>query len=259
MSIRLHKYVASCGRASRREAERLMAAGRVAVNGKPVSEPGALVDPERDRVTVDGVAVRERRVRWIALNKPRGADVTRHDPHSELSIYDLLPRELAHLFYVGRLDRESEGLLLMTNDGAKAHAIQHPSGAVDREYEVEVAGSEVLAKVSRLARGVALEDGTARPVDIGVSFGSRGEATLRLVLREGRKREVRRMMAAVGLGLRRLTRTRFGSVSLGSLPAGEWRDLTEREMDRLTQAPKNVAGAATRDRRGLRKRRGLQG
>lgn len=224
-----------------------MATGRVSVNGSTVREPGSRVDPELDEVSVDGVRLRSRRVRWIALHKPAGVDVTRRDVHAKRIVYELVPKELGHLRYVGRLDRESEGLLVMTNDGATAHAVQHPSGGVEREYDVFVSGSRVLHLVGQLARGVRLEDGPAAPVAIAASLGPRGSARVKLVLAEGRKREVRRMMSAVGLEVERLVRVRFGPVRLGDLGAGEWRDLTTSEVAALA-AEARVRTAGTKER-----------
>lgn len=243
--VRLHKHIADCGRASRREAERLMAAGRVAVNGNTVRRPGARVLPGIDEVRVDGVPIKRRRVRWIALHKPTGADVTRSDPHAASTVYDLLPINLHHLRYLGRLDRESEGLLILTNDGAAAHILQHPSAAVDREYEIVVTGTDIARALGRLEGGVKLADGPATPLDLAVSPTRRGEALVRLVIAEGRKREVRRMLAAVGLEVGRLTRVRFGPVELGGLRPGEWRHLTRKELTALgdlTRRPPRTSG-----------------
>jgi len=159
--IRLQKYLSRAGRASRREAERLMLEGRVRVNGEVASELGFKVVPGRDRVELDGESVELSPARWIAFYKPVGVLTTRSDPHGGRTIYDLLPDELHGLKYVGRLDRDAEGLLLMTNDGDAAHAVQHPSGEVEREYWVEAAGSVESTVVQRLRSGVELEDGLA--------------------------------------------------------------------------------------------------
>ena len=231
-AVRLHKYLAQCGRASRRMAERMMVAGRVEVNGSPATELGTQVIPGSDRVTVDGVPIGPRRIQWIALHKPTGVDTTSGDPHAKRTVYDLLPKGLAHLHYVGRLDRNTEGLLLMTNDGGASHRLQHPSAGIEREYELTVAGAGAMSAAGRLRRGVSLADGPARP--LAVAFrATKGGGLIRLVLAEGRKREVRRMVEAVGLELHRLVRVRFGTVRLDGMPPGDWRELAATEVSAL--------------------------
>ena len=232
-AIRLQKLLSRAGRASRREAERLMLAGRVRVNGEVVSELGTRVVPGSDAVEVDGEPVVVPAVRWIALHKPPGFLTTRADPHGGRTVYDLLPEELAGLRYVGRLDRDAEGLLLLTNDGDAAHAVQHPRAGVEREYEVQVAGTPEPVTLDRLRAGVELEDGPARATAATLTREERTTSWLSLVLTEGRKREVRRMLSAVGHPVLRLRRTRFGPVRLGDLARGAWRDLEEAERSAL--------------------------
>ena len=231
--IRLQKYISRCGRASRRQAEVLMLAGRVRVNGELVSELGTRIIPGRDTVHVDDDVLEITALRWIAFHKPTGVLTTRRDPHGGLTIYDVLPEECSTLRYVGRLDRESEGLLILTNDGDVAHGIQHPSRQVERVYRVVVTGILVQSKCAALLRGVELEDGVARVNSVDVLDKDEFSTTIEVVLTEGRKREVRRMMNAIGHGVRRLVRIRFGPVKLGELPVGEWRDLDESEKNSL--------------------------
>ena len=231
--IRLQKYISRCGRASRRQAEVLMLAGRVRVNGELVSELGTRIIPGRDTVHVDDDVLELTALRWIAFHKPTGVLTTRRDPHGGLTIYDVLPEECSTLRYVGRLDRESEGLLILTNDGDVAHGIQHPSRQVERVYRVVVTGILVQSKCAALLRGVELEDGVARVNSVDVLDKDEFSTTIEVVLTEGRKREVRRMMNAIGHGVRRLVRIRFGPVKLGELPVGEWRDLAESEKNSL--------------------------
>ena len=231
--IRLQKYISRCGRASRRQAEVLMLAGRVRVNGELVSELGTRIIPGRDTVHVDDDMLELTALRWIAFHKPTGVLTTRRDPHGGLTIYDVLPEECSTLRYVGRLDRESEGLLILTNDGDVAHGIQHPSRQVERVYRVVVTGILVQSKCAALLRGVELEDGVARVNSVDVLDKDEFSTTIEVVLTEGRKREVRRMMNAIGHGVRRLVRIRFGPVKLGELPVGEWRDLDESEKNSL--------------------------
>lgn len=231
--IRLQKYISRCGRASRREAEVLMLAGRVRVNGEFISELGTRIIPGRDTVQVDDDVLELTALRWIVFHKPTGVLTTRRDPHGGLTIYDVLPEECSALRYVGRLDRESEGLLILTNDGDVAHGIQHPSRQVERVYRVVVTGTLVQSKCAALLRGVQLEDGVARVNSVNVLNKDEFSTTIEVVLTEGRKREVRRMVNAIGHGVLRLVRIRFGPVKLGELPVGEWRDLDESEKKSL--------------------------
>jgi 23S rRNA pseudouridine2605 synthase len=227
--IRLQKYLSQAGAASRRASEELITAGRVAVNGSVVRELGTRVDPGRDVVELDGRRVEPAAAAWYALNKPRGYLSTRDDPQGRRTIYDLVPPELQRLFYVGRLDFDSDGLILLTNDGDTAHRMLHPRFGVEREYEVELHADFDDALSRELRRGVELEDGPAR----AHSARRTGSRRLRLTLREGRKREVRRMLAALGHDVRRLTRVRYGPVSLDGLPSGGWRQLEPDELAAL--------------------------
>ena len=209
--------------------------GRVRVNGQVVTELGTRIDPDTDRVEVDGEAVTPEPTRWIVFHKPPGVLTTRGDPHGGRTVYDELPEELAGLAYVGRLDKDAEGLLLLTNDGDLANRIQHPSGAVEREYWVEAAGAVDRDAVRTLTTGVELEDGLARAVRVRVLDSGPVVSHLTLVLTEGRKREVRRMMSAVGHAVLKLRRLRFGPVALGDLPRGAWRPLSKAEVHALRQ------------------------
>jgi len=224
--MRLQKFLAQAGVASRRGAEELIGAGRVAVNGQIITVLGSRVNPANDVVAVDGRPVQAKAVEWVALHKPAGYVSTRQDPQRRHTLYELLPPELRHLFSVGRLDADTEGLILLTNDGAAAHQLLHPRFQVEREYEAEVAGTPGPAVLQRLVAGIPLEDGVARAVRASL-LGRHG---IRLTLREGRKREVRRMLAAVGHPVLRLRRTRYGRIGLGTLPPGGWRRLEPNEI-----------------------------
>ncbi len=208
----------------------MMVAGRVTVNGTVVTELGVRVDPDSDVVAVDGEPVGAALKRWIAFHKPPGVLTTRSDPHGGKTIYDVLPSELRGLRYVGRLDRDAEGLLLLTNDGERANTLAHPSGGVEREYWLEVTGRVRRDTLDRLTAGVELEDGVARAVRARLLSVGGVSSKLTLVLTEGRKREVRRMLSAVGHPVMRLRRERFGSIRLDTLARGAWRELGAREV-----------------------------
>ena len=234
--IRIQKYLSRAGVASRREAEKLILQGRVRVNGTVVLTLGSKILPEEDRVEVDGRLVGEARVRWILVHKPPGVVTTRSDPQGRPTVYGLLPKDLGELRYVGRLDQPTEGLLLLTNEGELVHRLTHPSYEVEREYEAWVKGVPKEDTLRRLQEGVELQDGPARATKVKVIRPLKGGTLLTLVLKEGRKREVRRLLEAVGHPVTRLSRVRFGPVRLGTLPAGEWRDLTNKELRALRAA-----------------------
>lgn len=239
-TVRLQRYLARAGVASRRGAEGIIAAGRVAVNGVTVQEPGTRVDPDADVVAVDGRTVVPAPVRWLVFHKPSGFVCTRRDPQKRRTVYDLLPAGAESLFTVGRLDIDTEGLLLLTNDGDTANRLLHPRYRLRRVYDAEVRGTVSAATVGRLERGVELEDGPARASNVQRRKTANGRTRLRLTLREGRKREVRRMLEAVGHPVLRLRRIRFGPVALGRLPRGASRELTESEaraLEAVARAP----------------------
>jgi len=238
--VRLQKYLARAGVASRRASEQLIRDGRVRVNGQVVREMGARIEGS-DRVEVDGEVVEPEAPVWVLVHKPAGYVTTRDDPQDRPTVYHLLPDRFQALFHVGRLDRDSEGLLLLTNEGGVANRLMHPRHEVDRVYIVDVPGEPAPAVLERLRGGVALEDGPARAHALevverggaGSGGGSRRHTRLRVVMREGRKREVRRLFEAVGHPIRRLVRVRLGPIELGSLAPGEWRELTEEEVASL--------------------------
>ena len=226
---RLQRTLARAGLSSRRGSEELIKAGRVEINGRPASL-GDKVDPEQDEVRVDGRRVSvDPGLRYVALHKPKGVTTTMRDRHAERDLRDFLP-EGPRVFPVGRLDRDTEGLLLLTNDGDLAHRLAHPRHGVEKEYLAEVDGSPTPARIGRLRRGVELDDGIAKAVDARSVGRAGGRFAVRVVMTEGRKREVRRMLEAVGLPVRRLIRTRVGPVRLGRMKAGELRDLSHDEV-----------------------------
>jgi 23S rRNA pseudouridine2605 synthase len=229
---RVQRTLARAGFGSRRGVEELIRAGRVRINDQ-VAVLGDRADPVRDRVSVDGVPVATHPgLRFYALNKPGGVTTTLRDIHAERSLASFLPAG-PRVFPVGRLDRESEGLLILTNDGDLAHRLQHPRYGVEKEYLVEVEGSLSRQAVSALGAGVPLEDGVATPIRIGQVDRARDRSSLRLVMGEGRKRVVRRMMDGVGFPVKRLVRVRVGPVRLGELRPGKVRPLLPDEVAAL--------------------------
>lgn len=238
--MRLQKFLANAGVASRRKAEALISEGRVKVNGRVITELGTRIDDARDVVMVDGRKITAGEPVWIALHKPRGYVSTRHDPQGRPTVYDLLPASLHGLFYVGRLDMDSEGLVLFTNDGDTANRMLHPRYEVRRVYDVLVRGELKPDRVKQLLEGVELDDGVAVAEQVRVVGVMRNQTRLRLTLREGRKREVRRMLWAVGHKVLRLKRTSYGPIRLGRLPAGKWRKLTPAELRLLPGRTKRI-------------------
>jgi 23S rRNA pseudouridine2605 synthase len=234
-AVRLQSFLARAGLASRRGGEELIRTGRVLVNGK-LAEIGQSVTPE-DVVQVDGRVVRAQRVEWVALHKPKGYVTTRDDERGRKTVYELLPAELHHLFHVGRLDRDSSGILLLTNDGEGANRLLHPRYETTKEYLVDVDGEPDPDDLRALVKGVQLEDGTAHAESADLQDEVKeGIFRVRVVMQEGRNREVRRMMEALGYRVRRLFRRRFASIEVGKLRPGEWRRLRAEEIQRLSGA-----------------------
>lgn len=222
--------------ASRRGAEDLIRAGRVTVNGA-IAGLGTKVVPGVDLVRVDRKLARPRRTEWIALHKPRGYVTTREDPEGRKTVYDLLPEDLHHLFHVGRLDRDSSGLILFTNDGEVANRLLHPRYETTKEYRADVEGHPTESTIRRLLEGVELEDGRANAVSVELRREiAPGVSRLLIVLHEGRNREIRRMLEAVGHPVVRLFRRRFGPIEIGRLKPGAWRSLTREEIAALRGA-----------------------
>jgi pseudouridine synthase len=228
--------------ASRRAADELIASGKVLVNGKRPPPSGSLIDPLQDRVTVDGRPVKPvTSHRYVVLNKPLGAITTAKDEASRMTVLDVIGKRGAHghrLFPVGRLDADSTGLLLLTDDGDLAYRLTHPRYKVAKEYLATVAGVPGPPDLEALRSGVKLDDGMTAPAEvevIRVTTGDRdsGRAVLRIVIREGRQRQVRRMLQSVGHRVKSLRRTAFGPLKLARLKVGEWRELDEREVAAL--------------------------
>jgi pseudouridine synthase len=240
---RLQKLLSIAGVASRRASEELILQGRVEVNGETVRTLGTKADPTKDTIKVDGRRLRfDIRPRYILLNKPKGVVTTRNDPQRRRTVMDLLKGVREYVYPVGRLDYDSEGLLLLTSDGDLAAKLTHPRHEVERVYEAVVVGSPSEDALDKLRRGVFLDDARTAPADVRrVASAGKGKArqeltTVLVTLREGRNRQVRRMFASIGHPVRKLTRLRMGPIKLGDLRPGHWRDLSPPEVAKLTRA-----------------------
>lgn len=228
---RLQKVLAGAGVGSRRACEELIAEGRVEVNGEQ-ARLGRRVDASRDRVTLDGIPVSVAPgLVYYLLNKPRGVISTADDPHDRPTVIGMVPNQ-PRVFPVGRLDGDSEGLILLTNDGELTYRLTHPSFGVEKEYLVHVAGDPKPAAVRRLRQGVELEDGITAPAQVSLV----GPGTLRMTIHEGRNRQIRRMADAVGHPVRRLVRTRIGPLRGDGLEPGGWRPLSLAEVRALERS-----------------------
>ncbi|MCY0899473.1 MAG: pseudouridine synthase [Firmicutes bacterium] len=234
MKIRVQRILQQAELGSRRACEEWIRQGRVAVNGQ-VARVGDVADPTVDVVTLDGERVTPKtqpRV-YLALNKPPGVTTTLRDPHAERTVSDLIPDRFGRVFPVGRLDRESEGLLLLTNDGELAHALMHPSSQVPKVYDVWVQGVPGHSHLDRIRRGIVFDDGMAKPDEVRLVSVRDHQARLRVTLHEGRKREIRRLFFSIGHPVTRLVRIQYGPVRLEGLAPGEVRALTQREVQDL--------------------------
>lgn len=234
---RLQKFMAEAGVASRRACEELIRQGRVTVNGETASL-GRSVEPEQDRVELDGKPVqKEQRRTVILLYKPRGVVSTSSDPEGRRTVQDYFREIPERLYNVGRLDLNSEGLLLMTNDGALANRLTHPRYGVEKTYYAVCDGRLTASEAARLTNGVELEDGITAPARVdAVRTTQRGDTSFLITIHEGRNRQIRRMLEAVGHRTLRLKRERFGPLSLGTLAPGEWRKLSDEEIKKLENA-----------------------
>ncbi len=250
MRIRLQRYLAEAGVASRRASEILITGGHVVVNGQTIRQLGSRVDPETDRVTVDGSPVRARRKLYVALHKPKGYLCSRRDPDQRQTVLDLLPREWASLYPVGRLDRDSEGLLLLTNDGEFCLHLTHPRYQVPKKYVATVEGPVAPEVAHRLVQGVVHDGDRLRASRVRILESAPTHSHVEIELREGKNREIRRMFEALGRKVMRLRRIQIGPVRLGELPRGKWRVLTRAEVESLlTGSPRTAADQPARTAR----------
>ena len=231
--IRLNKIIADSGVASRRSADELIAEGRVSVNGEVVRQMGAKFDPVTSQVMVDGETIMISLTKsYLALNKPKDVVSTMYDPEGRPSLSDFIALRTERLFHVGRLDKESEGLILLTNDGEMTFRATHPSYGLEKTYIIEYAGELPRDAQKNLLRGIELEDGLGRVLD----FKQLSPTWLEVTIHEGRYHIIRRLMGAIGIDVRRLIRTRFGPILLGDVLEGRWRDLNEVELLNLQKA-----------------------
>ncbi len=229
-SERIQKILAAAGCGPRRACEELVLDGRVAVNGEVVRALPVLVDPRRDRITLDGRPLRPARLVYLLLNKPPGVFCTHSDPAGRKRAVDLLTGVHERVFPVGRLDSESTGLLLLTNDGELAQRLTHPRFGVPKTYHAEVAGCPTTETLQKLRAGVWLAEGKTAPAMIKVLHRQRDKAVLEITIREGRNREIRRMLAKLGHKARRLNRVRMGKLTIRGLPLGAFRPLAREEV-----------------------------
>lgn len=236
MEIRLQKMIAGTGLSSRRKAEALIAAGRVTVNGKVVTELGTKVDPERDHVKVDGKHLEGAQpFVYLVLNKPKNVMSTLNDPGGRPTVKDFLHGVSVRVFPVGRLDFDSEGLMLLTNNGDLAQALLHPRYHVPKTYLIKVKGVLTDEEIAQLQRGVKLEDGMTSPAVVKKVKIAQQNSWLEITIREGRKHQVKRMLEAVGHLVIKLMRVKMGPLTLGDLGSGEFRFLTDREANALRE------------------------
>ncbi len=235
---RLQKVLAAAGIASRRECEKLILEGRVEVDGETVTEMGTRVDRHSQQINVDGEPLPRTKLVYYAVHKPPGVVCTANDPSGRPRVTDLLPPGLGRLFTVGRLDMSSEGLILVTNDGAVANQLTHPRHGVEKTYQVQVAGHMNYQALAQAQRGVHLAEGFVQASNIRIKSKRKNSTLLEMVLDEGRNREIRRLLARVGHKVQRLIRVAVGPIRLSDMPSGEFRRLTSDEVTKLRSAAK---------------------
>ncbi len=232
--VRLQKYIAAAGLASRRRAEELIAQGKVKVNGMVVQQQGVKVNAQYDTVEVNGQIIEpEKKKYYILLNKPAGYITTTSDELGRQTVMDLVGDISARIYPVGRLDAETEGLLFMTNDGSFANVLTHPRHGIEKEYLVYAKGTLMPAEIHKLKRGIALEEFVTKPAEVELIRIEQNVSVVKIKIKEGKKRQVRRMFDAVGHEVLYLRRTQVGPIMLGNVPLGKWRHLKKAEVERL--------------------------
>lgn len=239
--LRLNRYLADCGLGSRRKVETLITSGRISLNGMVCTDLAQRVEPAKDRVTLDGKAISANlEKQYIILNKPRGYVVSQSDELGRQTIYELLPEKSRQLAYAGRLDKNSEGLLLLTNDTALINLLTHPNYKVEKVYKVDIDRPLHKRELDSLRRGVEIEGGPTLPAGIYVKAETENSMSLKVVITEGRKRQIRQMIEAVGAKVRLLKRLQFGPLKLKDLPTGRWRKLEPGEVRALFAQKKSL-------------------
>ena len=244
---RLQKVLAAAGIASRRECEQIVLEGRVEVDGQIVTQLGTRVDSQRQVIRVDGTQLPRTKLQYYIINKPQGVVTTSRDPWARTRVIDLAPQRAGRLFAVGRLDMSSEGLMLLTNDGDLANRLAHPRYGIEKTYQVQVAGDVSQEVIEKLRRGVRLAEGRVQPERVNIARTYKQSTILDIVLREGKNREIRRILAALGHKVQRLRRVSIGPLRIGDLPLGEARPLAHDELRRLQEAayrPQSVSTGA---------------
>ena len=240
--MRLNRYLALHGYGSRRKADELIKEGRVSLNGELCTELSTRVNSAIDKVSVDGVLIKNNDEKlYLILNKPKGYVVTHSDEKQRSTIFDLLPPEAKGMNYAGRLDKNSEGLLLLTNDGELINRLTHPSYKVEKVYKAVIAPPINRKSIQMLRQGVPIQAGTTAPAGVFVKEQKEGSMVLKIVIHEGRKRQIRQMIEAVGSKVISLKRLQFGSIMLKNLPLGHWRPLTPTEIRSLKSIVGSVA------------------
>lgn len=248
--LRLQKYLAECGVASRRGAEALIKEGRVRVNGETIREMGVQVDEDNDIIEFDGARVKpQKKMIYIMLNKPEGFVTTVSDDKGRDTVMSLVSDIPARIYPVGRLDYDTEGLLLMTNDGDLTYKITHPKNNVEKTYVAEVSGNISMDTITRLRCGVVVDGVRTSPAKVEVIGATRLGTKLKITIHEGRNRQVRKMFEAVGCLVKRLTRTEEAGLKLGHVPLGRWRKLTEPEINMLKKIGTGKKTSAQNSRR----------
>jgi len=233
MPVRLQKFLAEAGIASRRASEQIILAGRVTINGKVVATLGTKVELGKDKIAVDGQIVKPRRKLYLALNKPPGFVCSRNDPHARHTIGELIPKEWGQLYTVGRLDRESEGLIFLTNDGDFSLRLTHPRYGARKTYIVMLQGRVEPATLQRFVEGVTDHGELLKAQSARLISANNTRSVVEIILTGGKNREIRRLFESANLTVMRLQRVQIGKIKVGELPAGKWRTLTETEIKSL--------------------------
>ena len=232
--MRLNRYLSVCGVSSRRKGETIIAEGHVSVNGIIVTDPAQNIDPDNDFVMLDGKSLTiTAEKKYFVLNKPTGVIVSKGDTHNRATVYDLIGSELLSVFPVGRLDMNTSGVLLLTDDGDLAYRLMHPSFEIDKVYRAEVTGKVTEHDIGKFREGIMLEDGLTAPAEMKILASDANSSLVEVTLHQGRKRQVRRMLEQIGHPVRTLERISFGGITAQGLPTGSYRALTADEIKKV--------------------------